>query len=36
VGILVNLEESLVGFVVSSAFMLGICHRVDWLKERFG
>jgi len=29
-------EESLIGFVVISTFMLGIWHGGDWLKEIFG
>ncbi len=36
VGYRVNTEESLIGFVMSPTFMLGIWHGGDWLKERFG
>ena len=34
-GYMVNLEEALVGFVVSPIFMLGIWHEGDWMKQIF-
>ena len=35
-GIVVKPKETQFGLVLSPIFMLGIWHKVDWLKENFG